>query len=362
MFVKSLYLQQFRNYREIYFEFNPHLNLICGPNAQGKTTVLEAIHYLMFGRSFRPGLHQDLIRMGCNSFYLESVFCKHGIEQKLRLYVEENERKILYNSTTLPSISNLLGMIQGVVMTPDDINLIKGSPALRRQFLDLQLAQVDPLYAHHLSRYAKAMRHRNQLLKQKNIVTIETWEHEMAHAAAYIIKQRRRVVESLQVHCRAFYSYLTGEKETLTLRYLSTAATYQNEADIKTYHIQQFNKNRSREILFGHTLTGPHKDDLWIGIGEQEARFFGSEGQQRSCVAALHMGEWQSLKQIAEDVPLFMIDDVSMSLDEKRRNRLLEQLSSLGQVFLTTTDGDLANSFPGSKTIFALPFEPVLAP
>lgn len=355
MYLQSLYLKQFRNYREIHFEFSPSLNLICGPNAQGKTSLLEAIHYLMFGRSFRPGLHQDLIHIGCQSFYLEATFCKHGVDQKLRVYVEGKERKIMSNSTPLLSVSNLLGLIQGVVMTPDDVNLVKGSPSLRRQFLDIQLAQVDPLYVHYLSRYIKAMRHRNQLLRQKKLLSIESWEHEMAQAAAYIVLQRRRSLQALQVHCQTFYGYLTGETEKLTLEYCSGASDCQNETEIKEFHLLHFNKNRDREIHFGHTMVGPHKDDMWIGIGGRDVRFFASEGQQRSCVAALHIGEWQCLKQIAEDIPLFMIDDVGISLDGKRRERLLDQLVSMGQVFLTTTDSDLLNSFAGPKKIILLP-------
>jgi len=357
MYLKSLYLQQFRNYGEAYFEFNPALNLICGPNAQGKTSLLEAIHYLMFGRSFRPGLHQDLIKIGCNSLYLESIFSKYGVDQKLRIYFEGKERKMVCNSTLLPSVSTLLGIIQGVVMTPDDVSLVKGSPLLRRQFLDVQLAQVDPLYVHHLARYAKAMRHRNQLLKEKKSASIESWEHEMAQAAAYIVQQRRRCLQSLQVHSQAFYGYLTGENESLTLEYMSGSSICQSEADLKTFYLQQFSKNRNREMLFGQTLVGPHKDDVRMNIGGRDVRYFASEGQQRSCVAALHMGEWQCLKQAAEDIPLFMIDDVSMSLDEKRRSRLLDQLVSLGQVFLTTTEKNLGDTFSGQKKIFTLPLD-----
>ncbi len=161
MHLRSLFLQQFRNYKEAYFEFSPSLNLICGPNALGKTSLLEAIHYLMIGRSFRPGHHQDLIKVGCDTFYLEAIFCKYNVDQKLRLHANAKERRIIYNSTALASSSNLLGLIQGVVMTPDDVNLVKGPPALRRQFLDIQIAQIDPLYVHHLGRYSRAMRQRN---------------------------------------------------------------------------------------------------------------------------------------------------------------------------------------------------------
>ncbi len=355
MYLRSLYLQQFRNYKEACFEFSPALNLICGPNAQGKTTVLEAIHYFMMGRSFRPSQQQDLIQMGCPSFYLESIFCKHEVDQKLRIFATPKERKITYNSTQLANISNLVGLIQGVVMTPDDVNLVKGAPLERRQFLDIQIAQVNPLYVHHLTRYTKAMRQRNQLLKQKNTKTIDVWEHEMAHAAAYIIKKRYQTLQALQPYCQSFYAYLTQEAEELQLEYRSPAPVAQQESEIKNFHLYQFHKQREREMLLGQTLTGPHKEDIWIGIGGKDVRYFASEGQQRSCVTALHMGEWQLLHHHADDRPLLMIDDVAISLDEKRRERLLDQLTSLGQVFLTTTDTHLLQAFEGTYKIFSLP-------
>lgn len=354
MFLKSLFLQQFRNYAEALFEFDTSLNLIHGPNALGKTSLLEAIYYLMFGRSFRPGLNQDLILKGTSSLYLEAIFSKHGVDQTLRLYVEGNERRFMHNHTSIPTISNLLGIVQGVVMTPDDVQLIKGSPAIRRQFLDSQLAQVDPLYVYYLSRYIRAMRQRNQLLKQKTSIAIESWEHEMAQAAAYITTKRRRCINSLQPHCQTFYSYMTGEKETLSMKYLSGASSCTSEEEIKTFLLNQYTKNRQREMLFGHTLTGPHKDDLWIGIGGRDARYFASEGQQRSCIAALKIGEWRCLKELADDTPLFMIDDVTMSLDSERLKKLLDQLTSLGQVFLTSTDEGITSSFPRTKKIFPL--------
>ena len=177
----------------------------------------------------------------------------------------------------------------------------------------------------------------------------------MAHASAYIVLKRRRSLQDLQIHCQKFYSFLTGEEKKLTLRYCSAASECHEESEIKQFHLFHFNKNRTREMMIGHTLTGPHKDDMWIGIDGNDARFFASEGQQRSCVAALHLGEWQYLKQISEDVPLFMIDDVGISLDEKRRERLLDQLASMGQIFLTTTDSKLIDSFNGPKKIFPLP-------
>jgi len=355
MQLRTLFLNNFRIYREVYFEFSPSLNLICGPNAQGKTSILEAIHYLMFGRSFRPGTNQDLTHLNHSSFYLEAIINKHGVDQKLKIFSECKERKMTLNNTPLSGIANLLGLVQGVIMTPDDVNLIKGSPMVRRQFLDILLAQADPLYVHYLARYNKAMRNRNQLLKQKKQLSIESWEHEMAQSSAYIVLQRRSSVQALQTHCQNFYHYLTGDAETLTLEYLSGANECKTESEIVQHHLLQYSKNRVREMMIGHTLSGPHKDDVGIGIGGRDVRFFASEGQQRSCVAALHIAEWSHLKQVSDDIPLFMIDDVGISLDERRRERLLDRLSSLGQVFLTTTDASLIDAFSGPKKVLLLP-------
>ncbi len=357
MALRSLYLHHFRNYEEAYLEFSPSVNFICGPNARGKTTLLEAIHCLMIGRSFRTSTDSDLIQKGFSSFFLEAHFLKHGIAQTLRYGLRENERKVIYNSTALTSLSALLGLIQGVIITPDDAQLVKGAPQQRRQFLDIQIAQIDPLYVHHLNRYARALRQRNHLLKAKQQATIESWEQEMAHSAAYLVSQRRLTVHDLQTKSQFYYLELTGEKENLTLDYRSSIGKEASVEETKWRYMQQLLKNRPKEMLIGHTLTGPHKDDLIIAIGDRDVRNFASEGQQRSCVNALHFAEWKRLKELGdEEFPLFMIDDMGMSLDSNRKERLLAQLQTLGQVFLTATDPALLDDFKGDKKIFNLPF------
>lgn len=354
MRIRSLYLHHFRNYEEAYFEFDPQFNILLGSNAQGKTSLLEAIHYLMIGRSFRTSQSSELIKQGTPSFFLEALFSKHEVEQRLRISYNNQERKVIYNSTPLPTISSLLGIVQGVVMTPDDIQLIKGPPLLRRQFLDVQIAQVDPLYVHHLTRYNRAMRQRNLLLKGKQLLTIESWEHEMSHSAAYIIQQRMKTVQELQVCCQQTHHALTGDEEPLGIIYRTVPVDASQLADIQRFQFEQFNKYRPREMVLGHTLTGPHKEDLTFTIGEKDVRHFASEGQQRTCVTALHLAEWQHLQHRGEETPLMMIDDVGMNLDASRRAYLLEQLSGLGQIFLSTTDETILQSIPGQKKVIRI--------
>lgn len=354
MHIQTLYLQNFRSYEDAYFEFSPHVNLISGPNAQGKTSLLEAIHLLMIGRSFKTGQYLDLIRQDQPGFYLEIHFVKHGIDQSLRIIGNANERKIMLNSTALNSLSSLLGLIQGVLQTPDDVNILKGAPQLRRQFLDIQIAQADPLYVHHLTRYARAMRQRNQLLRTKNMTAIETWEFEMSQSASYIVLKRHQTIKNLQLNSQSYYTLLTEEQAPLTINYRANSSQLFSADEIKQYFLMQFQKHRERERILGYTLTGPHKDDFNILIENRDVRFFASEGQQRSCATALHFAEWQSLHQSSTEKPLFMIDDVGMSLDHNRRERLINQLGNLGQVFLTTTDSTLLDSYPGNKKIFNL--------
>jgi DNA replication and repair protein RecF len=356
MILRSLFLQNFRNYGEACVEFGPSFNLICGPNAKGKTTLLEAIHYFMLGRSFRTSQTADLIHYGKEAFFLHTSFAKHGIDQQIRISFEQQERKIIYNSTTLQNVSSLLGIIQGVVITPDDVNLIKGSPLLRRQYLDIQLAQLDPLYVHHLTRYTRAMRHRNHLLRLKQASTMDGWEHEMAQSAAYLVFQRLRAVQDLQTSCQKYYSTLSGEEEILSLAYKCSVTESKSLEDLRKNHLAYFRKHREREMRIGYTSGGPHKDDLFIAIGGKEVRHFASVGQQHSCVAAMHLAEWQRLKEMSGETPLLMVDDVGISLDEKRKTKLLSLLAEAGQVFLTTTDEKLLDKVDAHKKIIPVPF------
>ncbi|MFQ5729784.1 MAG: DNA replication/repair protein RecF [Waddliaceae bacterium] len=353
MYLQSLYLRNFRIYTERRFEFCPQVNVIRGSNALGKTSVLEALRVLMTGRSFRTSQSKDLVHHGASSFYIEAVFIKHGVEQSLAMSYDGKERKILYNHSLCPSISGLLGLLQGALMVPDDIELVKGAPGNRRRFLDLQLTQIDPLYVHHLTRYWRAMRQRNYLLKMKNMSTVEPWEHEMAKAAAYIVKQRYRAVDSLQLMCRDVQRTLSGERESLSLAYKTSAPN--EEHNIHEMYLAHYEKNRSRELQLGTTLTGPHKDDLQISIGGKDARYFASEGQQRSCVAALRFAEWEHLNQRAEDFPLMLIDDVGVSLDRTRRHKLLSLVENLQQVFLTTTEEFTSEGMKGCNLIDLTP-------
>ena len=252
----------------------------------------------MLGRSFRTFQQSDMIRTGCSLFTIQTLFNKHGIDQKLRIIAGTKERKIIHNSTHLTSLSNLMGIIQGILVTPDDVNLLKGSPLLRRRYIDLQIAQSDPLYVHYLTRYEKAMFQRNRLLRQKQMQTIEVWEYEMAQAAAYIIRKRQSTIDALVSPCRQFYAYLTEEREQLAIIYRSSAPHCNHEIEIKEHILKQLQKNRGREMAIGYTLTGPHREDLWIGVGEKGSPPF---CQRRPAAQLRHRSAYRRMETVKRD-------------------------------------------------------------
>jgi DNA replication and repair protein RecF len=337
MYLSKLHLRNFRLYDNELFEFNPGLNVIRGPNAQGKTTILEALYLLMNGRSFRTTQLHDMIRHGASFFHIEALFFKHGIEQRLKVAFDGKERRVTYNNTSFSTFTSLFGLLQGVLMAPDDVSLVKAGPAIRRNFLDLQIEQVDPLYIHHSSRFNRAMRQRNHLLKAKSVAAIESWEQEMAIASAYLTQQRHQTAYNLRLRGEKLYHLLSAEESLLSLVY-KTQMAQQSEIEVaRQYYVEQFKRHRAREMHLGCTLYGPHKDDLLITIGEKEVRFFASEGQQRTSVVALRMAEWERLQELTKLNPLMLIDDVGVSLDENRREKLMKHIEHFGQVFLTTT-------------------------
>lgn len=329
MKIHSLFLKNFRNFREEIFHFSPGVNAIFGKNAQGKTSLLEALFVLMTGRSFRtPHLH-DLIFFDAPFCYLEGHFEKTGVEQVLKIHQLGKKRKILLNHTSLPTLSSLFGIIFGVILTPEDKDFIDGFPSYRRRFLDFFLGQRTPLYWHHYLRYEKALKQRNALLKQQSAISIDLWEEEMSISASYLVSERCKAIKLLEEYSLPIQQRLSFDHEKLSLFYKGSLFSSEQFK-------QAFEKNRKKEFIVGHTLIGPHKDDITIKLNEKEAHLFASVGQKRVLTTALRLAQWQLLKEWLKEPPLFCIDDFGAFLDPTREELLFSFLPELGQVFLTS--------------------------
>jgi DNA replication and repair protein RecF len=338
MRLKTLFLKDFRNYREALISFSPTINYIYGLNAQGKSNLLEALSLFITGSSFRTAQLQECIRFSAPSFYLELHFEKDGVEQVLKLGFDGARKRVIHNATPLKSVSSLLSILHGIIFSPEDTLLIKGAPAERRRFLDLQLSKTSPLYLHHLSRYFKAMKQRNSLLRSGAFETIAIWEEQLALSAAFLTLQRKQLIEELTPCCTRNLQLLSQGEEALELTYLSSALSKveAKSENLKQFFLERFAQLRERERLLGTTLSGPHRDELSVKINGREARNFGSEGQKRSCATALRLAEWGRLHAVVEELPFNCIDDIGVSLDFQREQILLDRVNQGGQIFLTS--------------------------
>lgn len=333
MVVKQLLLRNFRGYEEIVFPLLPALNRIEGKNGAGKTSLLEALYFLATGRSFLSPHLTDLIHKGKDHFYIEAEFIRDGAEQKLSVGYDGLHRRIHYNNTLFHQFSHLLGILPSTLYSPKDHALISGSPQERRRFLNIQLSQSDPLYVHHLTRYHRAMKQRNALLKMKQKEGLKPFEEVMAVSARYLMEKRDALLTLLRPKVHRLVNELSAQHDTFDLHYTPSIPLKKIDA-IETV----FDKQRSKELTFGSTLSGPHRDDFQITIDRSEAKSYASEGQKRSFIAALKLAEWEFLKENSEAIPLLSIDDFGIHLDQGRRALLEEKLTAYGQVLLTSPD------------------------
>lgn len=336
MWLQKLVLSNFRNYRREEIEFSPGLNCIQGKNAEGKTNLLEAIHVMSTGKSFRTHHLQDLIHTSSTLFQIEAFFIKEGIQQSLKLTFNGESRKILHNQTSYTSFLPLFGILPCILLAPEDIGILSGTPSERRRFLDLHLAQIDPLYVYHLGRYYKAMRQRNFLLKKQDEKGLSPWEQIMAQSASYLMEKRLSTILQLQPLCEKLVLALSDMQETLALQYQpSLSFPPEDHKNPMAYYLEQWQKTRKRELSLGSTLLGPHRDELLFQMEGQNVQTFCSEGQKRCCIAALRLAEWEIFRNHLESPPLLGIDDFGVHLDEKRTKVLSQYIQNLGQVFLT---------------------------
>lgn len=343
MYLKRLYLHHFRNYTDVQVTFAPGINWITGKNAQGKTNLLEAIYFLSTGRSFRTQHLKELIQEGESYFYLEAEIEKEGVIQTLKASFDGENKRAQYNATQYSHFTSLMGLLPHVLSAPDDSTLITGPPAIRRKFLNMHIAQADPLYIHHLGRYGRSLAQRNQLIRQKSEVAIEPWEETMAESALYLMEKREELIQELQTVVSPFMNSLSSHADTLHLQY-QPSLTYPNDKIGLKNHWKAY---RKREMHIGTTLLGPHRDDLTLLVNNQNARSFASEGQKYCITSSLRLALWQHLQQATGDLPLMSVDDYGVHLDLERRNLLEQQFSKLGQVFLTSP---ILHQETGAKT------------
>ena len=339
MFCKSLSLHAFRNLQEQHLEFVDGVNIFMGRNAQGKTNMIEALWLFSGCKSFRPGNDRDFIQFGMDGGVIRNEYEKNGrvIESEIRFHREK--RREIYRNGAKIKLGELIGGFNSVLFFPEHLALIKSGPEERRKFLDFAISQVKPRYFSLTNEYMKVLAQRNYLLKSGHgdiYQTIDIWDRKLAHISSIIAVTRKSYLEKLNRYSEKIMDDISNGKEKIELSLLSyTGAESVEKAEEACYG--KLKENFHEDLRSGFTSVGSHRDDIGIAVNGLAARTYCSQGQQRSCVMAMKLGEAEILHEMVDEYPVMLFDDVFSELDSIRKEYLTEKIKNK-QVFITTCE------------------------
>ena len=341
MIIKSLELENFRNYKNLHLYFDEGTNILTGENAQGKTNILEAIYLCSTTKSHKGSKDSEIINFESDEGHLRSIIDKKNEELRIDIHLRKSKSKVIaLNLEKLKKTSELIGILNVVLFSPEDLNIIKGGPSYRRSFIDMQICRLDSSYVFNLSNYNKIIDQRNKLLKDIYFQpalreTLFIWDSQLQSYGSQVIKKRKEFINELNNIVKEIHYKLTNQKEFLDIRYEPDTAEDKIEETLK--------ENAEKDLKSKITSCGPHRDDFIININGMDARKYGSQGQQRTAALSLKLAEIEIIKKNTNDNPIFLLDDVLSELDSNRQNMLLESISNIQTIITCTGLDDFVN-------------------
>ncbi|MFM1653477.1 DNA replication/repair protein RecF [Brevibacillus sp. B_LB10_24] len=345
MFLRDLALTNYRNYGSLSLSFDERINLIVGNNAQGKTNLLESIYVLALAKSHRTAKDKELVSWSGDFAVIRGLVERRYGSTRLEIQLTNKGKKAKVNGLEQRKLSEYIGALNVVMFAPEDLAIVKGAPAQRRRFLDMEIGQVSPAYLYHLSNYNKVLAQRNQLLKDIAIKKGQSseilliWNTQLAELTVKLLKKRFEFIRKLESWARDIHAGITDGKETLSLHYInSSPVTDEMEPHTAAQQIlAALDQLFEREKLRGSTLIGPHRDDFSLQINGIDVQAYGSQGQQRTTALSLKLAEIELIKEEVGEYPILLLDDVLSELDEHRQTLLLETIQDKVQTFVSTT-------------------------
>lgn len=342
MKINSLVLSNFRNYENLSVKFDDKINIFLGKNAQGKTNLLESVYYCCIGKSFKSCKDKDLVKWGQESGYIKLSANKKYRDEEIEIKLNKSQKKtILINGLPIRKIGELIGEINIVFFSPQELKLVRESPEERRKFMDIDISQNNKRYFYQLSRYEKILANRNKLLKNSTNLetvkeTVDIWDRALIASAKIIALERAKFVEGITPYAQKAHSYISGGKEEISLVYKCGCGVSLDENFEKNLD-KLLKKNLEKDFKLGYTSVGVHRDDIDIFLNDVEVKNFGSQGQQRTVGLSLKLAELENMYNITGEYPILLLDDVFSELDLDRQRRLLKFVDRT-QVFITCTD------------------------
>jgi len=362
--LESIELAHYRNYDSLQLSFSSSVNVFLGENAQGKTNLLEAIYVLAIAKSPRTSHDKDLIQWDQDYGKIKGRIGKHGQSVPLELIISGKGKKAKANHLEKRRLSDYVGLCNVVMFAPEDLNLVKGSPAVRRRFMDMEIGQIAPVYMHHLAEYQKVLQQRNALLRkafgnsQGDSSFLDILTDRLISLAAEIINRRLVFVRQLNEWAAPIQQEISNGREHLSIVYQSSVPEVLDSGDsskIEEAYQSSYQRLKKREMDRGTTLIGPHRDDLCFLVNEKDVQAFGSQGQQRTAALSVKLAEIELIKHEVGEYPILLLDDVLSELDDIRKTHLLGVFQEKVQTFVTTTSVDgLDHSLLDRATLFEI--------
>lgn len=342
MIIKSIELANYRNYDKLQLSFDKGVNILYGDNAQGKTNILEAIYLSATTKSHKGSKDKEIIQFEKEESHIRSTIERHEMDYRVDMHLHKYKTKgIAINGQKLKKASELIGLLNVVFFSPEDLSIIKDGPSERRRFIDMELCQLDKSYLYDLNQYNKILNNRNKLLKdiifQPSLKeTLDIWDEQLVQFGIRIIKRRAVFIEELNGIIYDIHRKLSGYKEELMIAYEPDT-----DAEILAAKVRI---NRDRDLKLSQTTSGPHKDDCIFKIGDCDIRKYGSQGQQRTAALSLKLAEIELVKRVTKDTPVLLLDDVLSELDNNRQNHLLNSIGDIQTIITCTGLDDFINN------------------
>lgn len=337
MIIKKLELADFRNYKNLDISFDKGTNILYGDNAQGKTNILEAIYVSATTKSHKGSKDKEIVNFDKEEAHIRTYLEKEGEEIRVDMHLRKNKSKgIAIDGQKIKKAAELLGLLNVVFFSPEDMGIIKNGPSERRRFADMELCQLDNFYLYNLNSYNKIINQRNKLLKDMYFnpglkETLNIWDSQLVSFGSKIIERRIQFALQMSEIIYDIHKKLSGGKEELVIQYEPDVSMDDFECSMK--------KNQERDIKLKQTTTGPHRDDFSFIVNGIDIRKYGSQGQQRTAALSLKLAEIELVKKISKNTPVLLLDDVLSELDSNRQNYLLNSIGDI-QTIITCTGLD----------------------
>ncbi len=364
MFVSELRLSGFRNIETETVHFAPGINILYGDNAQGKTNILESVYLCTTGRSHRTKIDSQLISFSHKEAHVKAFVNKNNTVNntknninkrnpridRIDVHIKKDDKKgIAVNGIPVRKSVDLFGTLYCVMFSPEDLQLIKNSPAERRRYIDIELCQLSKIYYHDLQQYYKVLKQRNNLLKGivKDIglkETIFVWDNQLVEYGKKVIESRESFVSMLSGISSGIHSAVTDGTESLEILYKPNCQKDELAKKIKS--------SLDKDLFYGSTSSGPHKDDIAFYVNGNDVKIFGSQGQQRTAALSAKLAEIDIIKRETGHAPVLLLDDVLSELDEKRQTYLLENLGDIQTILTCTGIEDSIKKYESLASVF----------